>query len=214
MRKAILVLFIGIIVFSAPNSIKTAYNISDINQHPDFSLEISEFTQNSILLEWNTGEENELTGFEIERLIDDGNYESIGFVPAFGSGADHSYRFVDTTPIAGNLQYRILKLGGTENNYINQATIFSFKPEVSFLGAKVALDKKAVVVDFELNKPTVLGIRLLSIAYKEIAAATKTFSSGENTYEFKDCTPGNLPAGACFLEFVFDGKRKLQEIIL
>ncbi|KAA3660772.1 MAG: hypothetical protein DWQ10_05920, partial [Calditrichaeota bacterium] len=118
-RKIILIIVIGIIVFSAPNSIKTAYNNKDSDHNPDFSLEVSDFSKNSILLEWNTGQENGLTGFQIERLVDDGNYEPIGFVPAFGSGENHSYRYVDTSPIAGNLQYRILKLDNDGKHYIS-----------------------------------------------------------------------------------------------
>ncbi|KAA3617982.1 MAG: hypothetical protein DWQ05_08010 [Calditrichaeota bacterium] len=214
MKKIILIIAIGIIVISAPNSIKTAYNINEINQHLDFSLELLEFGNSSVLLEWSTDQETVLTGFQVERLDANGHYETAGFVPAFGSGEDHVYRFVDTPTTSGKLQYRILKLGTENKEYIHQSGSFLFNPDFSFMGVSISADDETITVNFELDHSTELGIRLLSSAYKEILAISDAFDTGRHAVKLGTENSQTPVANACFLEFVFNGKRILQEIIL
>ncbi len=62
-------------------------------------------------LKWKTSSEQNNRGFNIERLLGNGNWESIAFVPSQAPGgnssADLSYTFVDPNNFKGITQYRL-----------------------------------------------------------------------------------------------------------
>ena len=62
-----------------------------------------------IVLQWTTGMEEQISGFEIQRSTDGQNYTNIGFIEAQGHGA--GYTFIDDSIIAKvsgrSYQYRL-----------------------------------------------------------------------------------------------------------
>ncbi len=209
MKKLLLIGAVSIILVAAPNSIKTAYTISENNPKLDFNLDLHEFGNGSVLLEWRTGKEDQLTGFQIERMNADGLYQTCGFVPAFGSGEDHEYRFVDQPQTTGVLQYRILKVGTAQPEYIHPAGAFEHNADFTFLGVQKSAENESIVVNFSLNRSAELVIRVLSSTYKEISTCSEKYAIGKHTVELQQAA-----TKAGFLEFCIDGKRFLQEIIL
>jgi hypothetical protein len=88
----------------------------------DFSA--SPYGTTSLLLSWQTKNEHELLGFEVQRRSALENFESIGFLPAHGE--DHQlfkYAYTDMPDNDGRYYYR-LKL-------LNAAGLYRFTPEVA-----------------------------------------------------------------------------------
>ncbi|MDH3268653.1 MAG: T9SS type A sorting domain-containing protein, partial [Ignavibacteria bacterium] len=62
-------------------------------------------------LSWNTATETNNKGFDIERMNTTGDFESIGFVPGFGTTTEpKAYSFVDSKLDAGNFSYRLKQI--------------------------------------------------------------------------------------------------------
>lgn len=73
---------------------------------------------NNVLLAWETATELDNAGFEIERKLENGSFEKIGFVASkanAGTGAGFSYQFEDNQAPKGRSLYRLrqLDLNGT-----------------------------------------------------------------------------------------------------
>ena len=213
MKKLLLIGAVSIILILAPNSIKTAYTISESSPKLDFSLNVEEFGNGTVLLEWQTQSEKEITGFQVECMSENGQYQPCGFVPAFGSGENHKYRYVDQPRSVGCLQYRIRKIGTTQPEYIHCAEQFHHNTEFTFLNTEISQENSAVIVNFLLDKPAELTIRVLSSTYKDIATISNNYSSGKHSIKIEDSASGLLAARSGFLEFEFDGKRVLQDIV-
>ncbi|MBO9616422.1 MAG: T9SS type A sorting domain-containing protein [Dyadobacter sp.] len=86
-----------------------------------------------VKLDWQTSEETNNQGFDIERLLYQGTWESIGFVEGHGSTKGNStYSFWDGNPLAGVNYYRLRQLD------------FDGKVEYSRI-VSVSMDEAAVV---------------------------------------------------------------------
>ena len=65
----------------------------------------------SVMLTWTTARELGNHGFEIERAVDVGTWETIGFVAGAGSSdAFSDYRFYDSAPLPGLNHYRLRQI--------------------------------------------------------------------------------------------------------
>lgn len=106
----------------------------------------------SIRLEWFTHSENNNKGFEIQKALPNGQWQSIGFVPSNASNGNSSirtdYSFVDTKPTIGNNAYRLKQI-----DFDNQ---FSYTPiqSVSYQ-ATVAIGIQPNPV---VNQATITGL--------------------------------------------------------
>jgi hypothetical protein len=61
-----------------------------------------------VKLDWQTSEESNNQGFDIERKHDGGNWENIGYVDGHGSTKENStYSFLDLNPLSGMNYYRL-----------------------------------------------------------------------------------------------------------
>ncbi len=89
-----------------PVSIKTEYD-SSMSVYPQIKMEARLFGEDGILLTWETKFEADILGFEIQRKLDGGGFETRAFVPAFADLEGHTYEYIDQLQ-AGELPiYRI-----------------------------------------------------------------------------------------------------------
>jgi hypothetical protein len=75
---------------------------------------------NSVLLSWETASEQDNAGFEIERKLENGNFEKIGFVASkanAGTGTGFTYQFEDNQLQRGKSLYRLrqVDINGTSS---------------------------------------------------------------------------------------------------
>ena len=88
-------------------------NIVEINTSGVNPVELAEFTyfiqQNNIILTWITASESNNYGFEIQRNLNNRNYQTIGFVKGHGTCfMENVYTFVDSN-LKGDIYYYRLK---------------------------------------------------------------------------------------------------------
>lgn len=66
---------------------------------------------NNVTLEWSTATETNNQGFELQRKIGEGDFQTFGFVNGFGTTTTpQSYTFVDKNLIAGTYSYRLKQI--------------------------------------------------------------------------------------------------------
>jgi hypothetical protein len=114
-----------IAMFYAEGDVRNDTVICDIfmkrgNIYNIIPVELSNFTSeisgNEVLLNWTTSTETNNSGFEIERQVGNrqfavGKWETIGFVPGFGTTTEpKSYSFVDEDITSGIYKYRLKQI--------------------------------------------------------------------------------------------------------
>lgn len=166
-------------------------------------VELVSFTaavdKGNVTLFWQTSTEKNNSGFEIQRRFDAG-YESIGFVPGFGTTTERQYySYVDTRVNPGNYYYRLkqIDLDGTiayseeiiievsspelfalEQNYPNP-----FNP-TTIIGFSLATDSKVSLKIFNALGQEVNSIvnGNMTSGFHEIAFDASEFNSGVYFY--------------------------------
>jgi hypothetical protein len=100
-------------------------------------VELTNFTanvsHNSVSLKWSTATELNNYGFDIERKIEDSNWDKTGFVPGYGTTSEiKNYSFIDNNLTAGRYNYRIKQIdyNGSFNYHYLSETIEVSIPEV------------------------------------------------------------------------------------
>ena len=99
---------------------------------PPIPVELTNFAsklnERIVTLYWSTATETNNSGFEILRFTrNDSDWESIGFVPGFGTTTEvHNYSFIDESLQSGNYQYRLKQIdfdGTFEYSNIIEVTV-------------------------------------------------------------------------------------------
>jgi len=155
-------------------------------------VELASFTASTnngeVTLNWQTSTEKNNSGFEIQRRSDSG-YESIGFVPGFGTTTERQYySYVDTRVNPGNYYYRLkqIDLDGTIA-YSEEISIEVSSPEL------FALEQN---YPNPFNPTTTIGFSLAT----DSKVSLKIFNAlGQ---EVKSIVNGNMTSG--FHEISFD----------
>jgi hypothetical protein len=89
----------------------------------------AEKLQNSVKLTWETASETNSKGFEVQRQLENGAWEPIGFVASAGSGVrQRQYEFFDKPAVKGNLYYRLRQLDNDEAETLSSIRHVFFTP--------------------------------------------------------------------------------------
>jgi hypothetical protein len=66
--------------------------------------------EDNVKLTWRTATELNNLGFEIQRKVNDGEYNKVGFVPGFGTTTESKvYSYTDSKLNSGNYTYRLMQ---------------------------------------------------------------------------------------------------------
>ena len=127
-------LIVLVLVIGVPISIKTEYTSYE-NVQNNFTIDVRHFGPETVLVEWEAGDETGITGYQIERRTDSSGFVKAGYVPAHGfdaGAAGFSYRFVDHPAERGRLYYRILQIREDGPGlYTYQKYNFTFEPQTN-----------------------------------------------------------------------------------
>jgi hypothetical protein len=178
---------------------------SHINQlaNPPLPVELSSFTGklvdgNEVNLNWVTKTEVSNFGFNIERRINEGEWNNIGFVEGHGnSNSPKQYSYTDNDIFAGGskFQYR-LKQVDTDGKFE-----YSDVVEVDVLPTKFELSQNypnpfnpSTTIQFSLPKATQLKINV----YNTLGERVETIAQGnyEAGYHKVNFNASSLPSGA------------------
>lgn len=165
-----------------------------------FPVELTSFEatikENEIELRWETITEVNNYGFNVERRIDEGEWNSIGFVEGNGnSNSPKHYTFVDKNPFGGSVFAFRLKQIDTDGAYE-----YSTEVEVELLPRKYELYQNypnpfnpVTNIKFSLPVQIQLMIKLYNMLGEQVATiAEGTYPSGYHMVTFN---ANNLPSG-------------------
>jgi len=85
---------------------------------------------NSNLLKWTTATETNNSGFEVQRSVNNGKYEVIGFVKGAGNSRQlRNYSFTDAAKLTGNVCYRLRQIDFNGNSELSKSACVNISEE-------------------------------------------------------------------------------------
>jgi len=160
-----------------------------------------------IELKWETSTEINNSGFELERKINNNNFEKIAFLSGYGTSTEkHSYNYTDNPKAEGNISYRLKQIDF--NGDVNYSSIINvdynlpkefslkqnypnpFNPSTK-ISYSIAVDSKVTIGIYNL-----LGQQVALLLNKELSAGK---------YDI-DFDAGKLPSGTYFYRIDAVGK--------
>jgi PKD repeat protein len=174
-------------------------------------VELTSFTasviNDKVNLNWETATEINNSGFEVERKVNQNNFEKISFITGFGTSTDkHSYSFSDKPVTEGKISYRLKQIDfNGDVSYSNIVEVdynlpkeFSLKQnypnpfnpstKISF---SIAVDSKVTLAVYNL-----LGQQVALLVNKEMTAGKYDLNFGAE----------NLTSGTYFYRIDATGK--------
>jgi hypothetical protein len=164
-------------------------------------VELTSFTasykNSAVMLNWKTETEMNNYGFNVERRVSEGNWDSIAFIEGHGnSNSPKEYSYIDKDLFAGgsSFQYRLKQIDS------DGSFEYSDVVEVEVVPDQYALSQNypnpfnpSTTIQFSLPKQTHLKINLYNMLGEQVATlAEGMFESGYHKVTFNT---SNLPSG-------------------
>jgi hypothetical protein len=164
-------------------------------------VELISFTaqtgDNEVTLNWSTATETNNSGFEIQRMLHEGEYKAIAFIPGYGTTTEkHNYIYIDENLNAGKFKYRLKQIDFDGS--------FEYSPEVEVtLLLKFSLEQNfpnpfnpSTVISYELPVGGNVTLKVFDILGKELTTLVNQFKpAGKFKVEFNAKA---LPGGVYF----------------
>jgi len=131
------------------------------------------FINSKVILDWSTATETNNFGFNIERKIEDNNWDNIGFVNGNGTTTDiHKYNFIDEKIISsGNYSYRIVQLDfdGTSSYSKEVRVNVSFEPvKFELLQNYPNPFNNSTVIRYQIPNPASVSLKIFDALGREV----------------------------------------------
>jgi GEVED domain/Secretion system C-terminal sorting domain len=136
-------------------------------------------TTDNAELSWKTTEEENFTGFAIERSADNNNWVSIGMVNAKGNGlaGENNYLYNDLNPLQGKSYYRLKLISGDGKNKNSEIRTITIKTGIQqiTLSPNPATNKATLLINTSLDATASITVTDISgkAVYKQIVAVRK-----------------------------------------
>lgn len=168
---------------------------------------------NSINLQWQTSEELNNSGFEIERKSGNENWSKIGFIK--GNNKPSEYYFEDKNLATGIYHYRLKQIDYNGNfEYFELNNIIEIeKPEKFELSQNYPNPFNAkTVINWQIPKSGNVSIKIYDITGKEIYTLINGYK--EAGYYATNLDASNLSSGILFYRMVSGNFKKTEKLLL
>ncbi|MCY7361419.1 MAG: T9SS type A sorting domain-containing protein [Ignavibacteria bacterium] len=167
-------------------------------------VELSNFSaekyNNNVKLNWSTVTESNNSGFEIERLSGNYNWERIGYVNGNGTtSTPYNYSYNDNNLISGIYNYRLKQIDFNGNfEYFNLRNEVILESPVSFnLKQNYPNPFNPVTkIDFDIPNDGFVSIKLFDVGGREIKSIVNEFKNAG--YYSVQLDASSLPSGVYF----------------
>lgn len=172
----------------------------------DFPLSSQMISFNAVLqadetvkLDWQTSNEQNLAGFSVERSPDAFNWTAIGFVRASGNDGQaqvHDYTYIDSRPLSGVSYYRLksatLISGQLQYSETRKVTIAATDRISMTIAPNPVTDRLTVLIRSAEDRPA-CRISIADMNGKRVFSRQQQLQKGLNTLQFTESQ--NWPAG-------------------
>ncbi|MDT3694769.1 MAG: T9SS type A sorting domain-containing protein [Ignavibacterium sp.] len=182
-------------------------------------VELTSFTanvvDNSVILNWSTATETNNSGFAVERMYSESNWQEIGFVPGFGTTTEiRSYSYTDAGLASGSYSYRIKQIdynGSIE--YSNVIEVDVNTPD------KFSLDQNypnpfnpSTTINYSISNAGNVELEIFSSIGEKVAVLVNEIQQpGRYSVSFD---AGNLSSGVYFYKLVSGGFVSVKKMLL
>jgi hypothetical protein len=178
---------------------------------------ISSFTaqaQNNkqVLVKWTTAYEQNLSTFEVERSLDNKNFQVVGKVKAFGnSTTNRNYNFLDMKPLLGTSYYRLRQIDQNTNQQLTESRSVEIQ---GVLNEKLKLYPNPVTetITWEVttSQKTQAKFEIKSIKGETILSKDLEMNVGQNKFNFD---VKSLKSGVYVIEILYQSEKIVKKII-
>jgi GEVED domain/Secretion system C-terminal sorting domain len=143
------------------------------------SFDAKAITTDNAELNWKTSGEENFTGFNIERSVDNNNWESIGMVNAKGNvtAGENNYTFNDLNPLKGKSYYRLKLISGDGKNKNSEVRTITIKKGIQqiSISPNPAKDKVSLFINSNVNAEVSVHVSDINgkIVYRQSGAVKK-----------------------------------------
>jgi uncharacterized protein (TIGR03790 family) len=170
------------------------------------SMELSSFTGkcsgNVIRLDWSTATEVNNYGFSVERRINNGAWESIGFVHGKGNSTKPStYNFVDTKVLQGSIEYSLQQIDSNGKRKVSKSIAVEIRKTAASNNSLASYPNPfnpATQISVSLDSDDDVTLKVYDVTGREVATLMHgKVSAGTHTVAFNAT---QLPSGTYFAQ--------------
>ncbi len=174
-------------------------------------VELTSFTasvsENQVNLNWETATELNNSGFEVQRKINNNNFEMISFISGFGTSTEkHSYKFTDELKDEGTISYRLKQIDfNGDFSYSNIIEVdFNLPKEFSLNQNYPNPFNPSTRISYSLAVDSKVTLSIYNLLGEQIALLVNEVQpAGRYDLNFK---AGNLTSGTYFYRIEAAGK--------
>lgn len=150
-------------------------------------------TGSEVELEWSTASESNSSHFVVERLLADGEYASIGVVPAIGnSTSTTNYSLVDPAPLPGTNMYRLRAVDQDGSSSTSDVVAVTFRAATGALRAFPNPTEGDLNIDIEVVREGGHSLRIMDASGRIVRIIQQSFAAGPQRFT---AWVGELAAG-------------------
>lgn len=154
----------------------------------NFPLSVTNLSFAALLIEnkyaklnWSSNEDNNFSGYEIEKSKDSRNWEMAGVVASNGQGGQKFYEYNDFSPYNGTTYYRLKLIGSVGGNKYSEIRSVKKITLTDVVTIKPNPVTSMVNIGLETIENTTANIMIINLAGKNIFSQQYTVRSGSNT---------------------------------
>jgi hypothetical protein len=154
----------------------------------NFPLSITNFSFDAILinnknskLTWTASEDNNFSGYEIEKSKDSRNWETLGLVASNGEQGQKNYEFIDSAPYNGNTFYRLKFIGVSGSNKYSEIKTIKMVSLAEIVTIKPNPVTTVADIGIITTEKTTVEILISTVSGKNIFTQKYSVDAGANT---------------------------------
>lgn len=163
----------------------------------------------TVNLQWQSEEENNIGRYDVLRSGDAIHFENIGAKNATGSLLKQVYHLVDNFPLSGNNFYKIAVIGKDGSTQYSDVALI--KMTNSNFKAYTTSSNKILKINWNNTSNKIYNLMLANQSGQVVFKSTLVPSRGTNSYSFD---LGKLLAKGIYSVLLTDGSEKLSQLLL
>jgi len=149
--------------------------------------------KNNVALDWESSEEENFIGFELQRSADNYNWETLNTFFAKGNGTQtlNKYSFNDFSPLPGKSFYRLKLINGDGKNRLSEIRNITINSIIEkFIVSPIPASDK-INISFKATQSSFADISIADLSGKIVYALKHSVVNGENRIEVPVSKVGN-----------------------